>query len=309
MTTYPNPIDTNCQSNNKDSSKTDELSFSELPLDANNKASFDFQTLRRLSKGSSEIDVPCPICGPNCKTPSNKVRKVLRIYNKGPHFTSYYCARCGVKGFARGLDTNSLYNNPVLDNGAPLSVDNTAKARWLWQHSQSIVGSPAETYLRKRRHISCPLPATLGFLPSHNNHYHPALIAIFGDSTDIVGVHLTKLRPDGSDKAGTDSDKIMIGSSMGQPIIVAPHDDDTLIISEGIEDGLTAHQATGYGAWAAGSASRLPALADVVPSSIKLITVIVDNDEAGSTNSTKLIQKLITRACFEVRVCVAEETK
>ena len=42
-----------------------------------------------------------------------------------------------------------------------------------------------------------------------------------------------------------------------------------LAITEGIEDRLTVHEATGLGAWAAGSASRMPALAYVLPGYIE----------------------------------------
>jgi hypothetical protein len=118
----------------------------------------------------------------------------------------------------------------------------------------------------------------------------------------ITGIHITKLSPDGSGKAGTNKDKIMLGPSMGQPIVLAPCNDlSGLVITEGIEDALTAHEVSGRGAWAAGSAGRLPALADAVPSDIECVTVIVDDDGAGSKNSHQLIIKLVDRG-FDVRV-------
>ena len=48
----------------------------------------------------------------------------------------------------------------------------------------------------------------------------------------------------------------MIGRSSGSPIVLAPANDLLgLVISEGIEDALSLHEASGCGAWAAGSAS------------------------------------------------------
>ena len=44
-----------------------------------------------------------------------------------------------------------------------------------------------------------------------------------------------------------------------------------LAITEGVEDALSIHAATGLGAWAAGAASRLPALADAVPGDRRLL--------------------------------------
>ena len=48
------------------------------------------------------------------------------------------------------------------------------------------------------------------------------MIARFGISvaTELTGVHLTLLRGDGRDKAGTDRDKIMVGPSKGSPIVL-----------------------------------------------------------------------------------------
>ena len=73
-------------------------------------------------------------------------------------------------------------------------------------------------------------------------------------------MHLTKIKPDGSGKADIELQKIMIGRSKGTPIVLAPMNDALgLVITEGIEDALSMHAATGLGAWAAGAASRLPA--------------------------------------------------
>jgi hypothetical protein len=44
------------------------------------------------------------------------------------------------------------------------------------------------------------------------------MIARF-DFGDVTGIHLTKLKPDGSGKPGAEKDKLMIGPSRGQPVI------------------------------------------------------------------------------------------
>jgi hypothetical protein len=55
---------------------------------------------------------------------------------------------------------------------------------------------------------------------------------------------LTKLNADGIGKADADASKIMIGKSAGWPICIAPRNDLLgLAITEGIEDGLSVHQA------------------------------------------------------------------
>jgi hypothetical protein len=112
----------------------------------------------------------------------------------------------------------------------------------------------------------------------------------------IGGVHLTLLRADGSGKAGTGRDKIMVGSSAGAPIVIAPMRDGLgLAITEGIEDALSVHMATGLGAWSAGCAGRMPTLADVVPDYTEIVTIVADVDEAGLRNARALAELLSRR--------------
>jgi hypothetical protein len=122
------------------------------------------------------------------------------------------------------------------------------------------------------------------------------MIAVFGELDDVRGVHLTRLAPDGSGKAGTECDKIMIGRSLGSPVIIAPPNDLLgLAIAEGVEDALSVHAATGLGAWAAGSASRMPALAGAVPHYVDCITVWAHADPAGQRGATELAERLHAR--------------
>ena len=67
-----------------------------------------------------------------------------------------------------------------------------------------------------------------------------------------------------------------------------------LAITEGIEDALRpcCHRA---GAWAAGSAGRMPALADAVPDCTDCVTIFADGDKTGTNNSMKLAEALDAR--------------
>jgi Toprim domain len=187
------------------------------------------------------------------------------------------------------------------------------KASFLWSRRRRITGTVAETYLREARGITCPLPATLAFLPPLKREQHPAMIAAFalvdesepgilGKPRDVASVHLTLLKPDGSGKADTKPDKIFIGSPVGLPIVLAPPNDGLAIaVTEGIEDALTAHQATGFGAWAAGAAGFMPKLADVMPSYIEATTIFAHRDKAGQDNAHRLAAALRGRG-IEVMV-------
>jgi hypothetical protein len=149
---------------------------------------------------------------------------------------------------------------------------------------------------------------TLGFLPATRRH-PAALIAAFGIATEpepgvlaiadeaVLGLHLIRLRPDGGDRLRDDpKSKITIGRGFVGPIVLAPPNDLLgLVIAEGVEDALIAHEVTGLGAWAAGGASRMPALAEVVPSYIEVVIILVDDNEAGRANANKLA------ACLHAR--------
>jgi hypothetical protein len=187
------------------------------------------------------------------------------------------------------------------------AADSLKKVRWLWSQRQPIIGSIAETYLRECRGYQGRLPGTLGFLPARSD-YPPAMIAAFGAAAETLpgeiiiydaavrGVHITRLKPDGSDKAGTEADKLTIGIANTSPIMLAPPNDlFGLAIAEGIENALSVHAATGLGAWAAGTAGRLPAMAEFVPSYIETVTVMVDADANGEKNSAELARRLVAR--------------
>jgi putative DNA primase/helicase len=177
------------------------------------------------------------------------------------------------------------------------------KARFLWSTRQPISGTLAEKYLRDVRGYRGALPATIGYLPPRND-YAPAVIAAFGFAIepepgvlaigDIEGAHLIKLKPDGNKIDG--KAKITIGIGVTAPVVLAPPNDLLgLAITEGIEDGLTAHAATGLGVWAACNAGRMPALAGIVPGYIECVTIFAHDDNAGQAGATALAERLHAR--------------
>ena len=80
-----------------------------------------------------------------------------------------------------------------------------------------------------------------------------------------------------------------------------------LVITEGIEDALTAFQATGLATWAAGSASHMPALAPNVPDWVETVTIVADDDRAGQEGASKLAAALQRRGIPEVWIVGADE--
>lgn len=172
------------------------------------------------------------------------------------------------------------------------------KAANMWQRSQPAAGTIAQSYLASRG-INCTLYPTIRFLPPSKPSYHPCMLVPFGLAANkIGGVHLTYLRPNGFGKAKDEqgNDKITVGPGHHYPLVVghAPGC-DTLFISEGIEDALSAHQALNVDAWAAGSANRLPGMAEHVPAHIKTVIIQQDDNKAGRAGAASLAEALAAR--------------
>lgn len=240
-------------------------------------AAFDFELLDRMSGHKAVADAACPACGPDCKSPANQRRKVLRIWNDG-EFITYKCARCDAAGYAKPAGSIGTRPSTQPVSNAPPEKDKSELAAYLWGQSAPLAGTVGEAYLASR---GCLIQSdALRFLPARGEH-PPAMIARFGGAGKPTGVHLTKLKPDGSGKAGTEKDKIMIGPSQGQPIVVVDNPErEELIIAEGIEDAATLAVVMGWSAWAAGSAGRLSHIVAIADASHR-IYLAVDDDLAG----------------------------
>lgn len=287
------------------------------------QACIDLETIEQLTGGGlGTYDVPCPLCGPARQKPQSQRKKVLRIWHLDDGVATFHCARCGERGYVR--DSSAVWLPPAAIERARreaaerqrvVVARQLTKSRWLWSKRRSVAGSIAETYLREvRGYFGQVLPETLGFLPARGDH-GPAMMAAFGvphepepgrlviADHEVRGVHITRLAPDGMGKAETKPDKIMIGMSVGSPIVVAPTNDLLgIAVTEGIEDALSVHLATGLGAWAAGCASRLPALVDAIPCYVETITILVDDDDDGRRHAGELAARLLSRG-VQVRQC------
>lgn len=295
------------------------IDFKDL-IEQARRVPIEYETERRRIALRGRVDRcgPCPRCGGDDRFSINVKRQI------------WNCRGCAVGGDVIRLvqhldcaDFTTAVRLLASDIGAtspPSSVaahrteekedyedEQHRKATWLWQQRRPLTGSPAERYLREVRGIDCPLPATLAFLAPTKSGHHPALIAAYGDASELEpgvlagprnvnAVHLVLLKSDGSGKTDATPNKITVGSPAGQPIILAPPNDLLgLAITEGIEDGLSVHTASGLGAWAAGGASHMPALAGAVPDYIDWFRIAADANETGYRNAFELYSSLIDR--------------
>ncbi len=272
-----------------------------------------------LNQNHKQLSGPCPHCGGDDR------------FNVDPSKNLWICRGCRVGGdvikLVQHLDGCSFAGAVELlmsEDRQKLTADTSVLAdlqriaaaqerrhrqlaTTLWSRRKPINGTLAERYLfwRGVTHF----PATLGYLSQHQAH-PPAMIAAFGLPQEIApgvlaapesisGIHLTRLTTAGQKIASRA--KIMLGPSAKQPIVIAPPNDLMgMAITEGIEDALAVHQATGLGAWAAGASTRMPALAKVVPSYIECVTVYA-HDDTGADYARELATALLKRG-FEVRI-------
>ncbi|WP_267394978.1 MULTISPECIES: CHC2 zinc finger domain-containing protein [unclassified Sphingomonas] len=170
--------------------------------------------------------------------------------------------------------------------------------------SVAIEGTPAEVYLRSRG-ITMDLPHTLrfaripppqidgnGVLAANGPGLLPALIAIVADAAgELLGLQRTYLTKDGRKAATkpTDTDrkpkvKYSLGNVIGGSVQLGPAA-ASMLVTEGLEDGLTLAQALGRSVWVAAGTSMLPAMS--FPASVRAIVIGADGDAPGEVAAQK----------------------
>ena len=159
--------------------------------------------------------------------------------------------------------------------------------------SVPIEGTPAAAYLRSRG-ITMPLPHTLRFArlappkqPDDNgvraangSSPLPCLVSVVTDPDGrLVGIQRTYLTKDGRKAATTDGKvKYSLGMVAGGAIQLGPPA-ETVIVTEGLEDGLSLAQELGQSVWVAAGTKMLPQM--TMPSIAREVVIGADGDEAG----------------------------
>jgi putative DNA primase/helicase len=163
-------------------------------------------------------------------------------------------------------------------------ANSAAAAREMWDRAKPAAGTVVATYLRARGYLGA-IPISLrcvtGKHPADGG-FHPIMLGAAGlpGNPNIVGVHRTFLRGDGSGKAPLKPEKMSLGDLHGAsvPLAYAPVG-SKVAVSEGIETGLSVLQATGLSTLAALSAGGLQAL--VLPAGVQEVFIAADHDPVG----------------------------
>jgi hypothetical protein len=180
----------------------------------------------------------------------------------------------------------------------PAPAGSPKAARRLWAMSQPLLGTIAETYLRRR----C-ITALLGngALRFHPRCYYrpyadaptqtwPALIAAVTDlAGTITGAHRTWLDPSGHDKAPVDTPRRAMGHLLGHAVRFGVAD-DVMGAGEGIETMLSLRSVLPTMPMAAAlSANHLAVI--LFPATLRRLYVARDRDPAGDTAMATLTER------------------
>ena len=178
----------------------------------------------------------------------------------------------------------------------------------LWNESLNPKNSVVENYLKNRGLLLDEIPQAIRYCPSlyhkPTDKYFPVMLsAISKYGTDeIIALHRTYLKADGSDKADILPNKMMFGQVKGGAVNIASAG-SVLIVAEGIETALSIYVSTKIPTWACLSASNLTTI-DIPPVNITpKIIIAADNDRAGIRAANKLAIRLLDNG-YKVNIAI-----
>jgi len=242
--------------------------------------------------------------------------------DNSPSFTIYaddrrfQCFGCGVQGdvidfVMRAYNVKMREAIGMLDGGALRDLEQQrapAKpkrdmrpiAQRIVKDSVPIEGTPAAAYLRSRG-ITMDLPHTLrfahlappqiegnGVLEANGPGLLPTLVAIVTDAAgDLVALQRTYLTDDGRKAKTTDPKgkvKYSLGSVIGGSVQLGPPA-ASILVCEGLEDGLTLAQGLGRSVWVAAGTSMMPAI--VFPPVVRSVVIGADGNAPGEVAAQK----------------------
>jgi Toprim domain len=213
---------------------------------------------------------------------------------------------CGLVGFHDVADEACRFlslprSEPQPDHGRRLSLapaGSPESARRLFAASQSISGTVAESYLRKRGITALHGAGSLRFHPRcyYRPDWHsptqtwPAMIAAVTDlSGKITGAHRTFLAPFGRDKAPIDTPRRAMGHLLGNAVRFGVAR-DCLAAGEGIETMLSLRCVMpNMPMVAALSAAHLAAV--LFPTTLRRLYIARDDDPAGQGATASLVER------------------
>jgi len=256
-----------------------------------------------------EFDAACPVCGPDRRRPANRQRKVLRVWRPEPDYATYYCARCGSRGWAKPEQGGPARpRGDLLRAFDPVKVDRAKEAReaarraawaeFTYLSADPVKGTIAETYLASRRlnegqdmRFAGAVPRTYDGPPAG-----PAmLVAVRHRAGEITGAQATHLDPEGRKIRRTTFGRVAGGAVRLAEIGAV----GVLAVAEGVETALAFNALYDVPTWAALSAVGLERFEP--PDGLRRLIVAGDNDASGrGQEAADALARRASRTCEAV---------
>lgn len=173
----------------------------------------------------------------------------------------------------------------VADPAAGLRRD---LARAIWRRSEAITDGLPYRYLVERRGLGCWDPDRLRWHPEcpWRGGTAGCLVAPINDHATGLVVGVWRILP----VLGGEVRRRGLGPTRGNAARLFPAPGRQVVIAEGVEDAIAAHELTGLPAWAALSAGNMAGL--VLPSRFLEVLILADADDTGRTNAHALATRL-----------------
>lgn len=250
----------------------------------------------KLIRAGAEWKACCPFHAD--RTPS------FTIFAGGDRFHCFGCGATGdVLDFVQQLDgvglieaasrlsggtaPTSTFVNKSEVQPDPAELARISTARSIWEAAAPADGTLAARYLASRSiALTAPLCVRFARLPyGRAAECYPCLVAaVTAPDGNLCGIQRTYLASDGDGKAALSKPKLSLGRIAGGAIRCSDPA-ETLIVTEGLEDALSASQIFGLPAWAAAGVGMLAKMQ--LPARVRSVIIGADNDEAGQAGARK----------------------
>ena len=228
---------------------------------------------------------------PQCEKGKRDDALAIRVDDRG---ATWYCHRCNYTGSANeGREARIVAGHAARSHrpATDVPIRWSERAETIWRRSTPLIGTIGEGYLKFRHCVVPPVDGDLRFLPAQGDH-PPCLVAKITNfvTNERMSLHFTKLKADGSGKAGTERDKILLKGHQKKGGVIRLWPDEAVTLSLALAEGIESALSAAYlhtPVWSAVDAGNLSELA--VLEGIETLIVFADHDEAGVRAAQKLV--------------------
>jgi hypothetical protein len=242
--------------------------------------------------------------GGMCCCPAHADRHPSLSVRVGDHALLFKCfAGCNSRDVINEilrLDDNALHHvdkASQASTGMPPDLWRRQQALRIWDEARPLIGTPAETYLRRRR--IALLPRALRFHPrtplgqGDDVEFRPAMIAALHDGGlhdegRFIAIQRTFFDRDDARRARDLADPRMTLGRPERAAVMLGTATSILGLAEGVETAISAMILFGIPVWATLGSERLHQIA--IPGRVSRLVLFPDNDVAGEIGVAQALE-------------------